>query len=149
MAASPKIGTPSTSTPTAPSGGRKTGAAREKTRGESLEDDFMGVNAKAPCTRCKRSHDLWLDGGKKGPEPRCRVPRDPYNFNSYKCGCCIRSKVQCSFSVYRPGVPYDKHMLEKTKAREATKRKSRKRALKTAKINQRSKTPTKAMATQG
>ncbi|KAI1181669.1 hypothetical protein F5B17DRAFT_451429 [Nemania serpens] len=101
----------------------------EKERGERLDNDFIGVDADTPCACCqKRLASRSKTHGPEAPRQRCRVPRNPRIFKSYKCGYCIGSKGRCSFSNENPGVKYEPESLQRTLPSEEAKRASRKKA---------------------
>ncbi|KAI1145129.1 hypothetical protein F4825DRAFT_457814 [Nemania diffusa] len=83
-------------------------AKRVAKKGESLNDDSLGVDADFRCKVCESHFRRWLKKPEpRPPQPRCRVARDPEAFNSYRCGACIGPGKKCSFSMLLPGVDYE------------------------------------------
>ncbi|KAI1359185.1 hypothetical protein F5Y08DRAFT_344939 [Xylaria arbuscula] len=96
----------------------------ELQKGLGFNDECKGVNATTPCTNCRKS--------RKSNCP-CRVARDPFESKTFKCGNCIASKRECSFSYEHPGVQYDKDIMEEAGKNERKKRASRQKANETLK----------------
>ncbi|KAI1099205.1 hypothetical protein F4804DRAFT_349565 [Jackrogersella minutella] len=74
-----------------------------------LDNENVGRVADVPCKHCA-----------KDPE-KCRIPIDPVEFNTFRCGRCIRLKIKCDFNVFNPGFQYPPEMMEREVERELEK----------------------------
>ena len=74
---------------------RMTKRQRERSKGDKIIGE--GCVATNPCTKCK-------NGGKT-----CKVPTNPKEMFTFKCGACIKGQMGCSLSARNPGRDdYDK-----------------------------------------